>query len=118
MSEQMNDMNTGGSGDITSEDKLFAALGYPIPIIPIAMLLMEDKKNRPFLRYHSFQSLVLNVAIWIVIVVVSIVTLGLGGLCAPLIWLVVLWPAIDSYGGKYTEIPGISSFIRSQGWAK
>ncbi len=116
MSEQMN-MNPD-SGEITNEDKMLAALGYPIPIIPIIMLVMEDKKNRHFLRYHSIQSLLFNVALWIVITVVSVVTLGIGALCAPILWFAVLWPAIDAYGGKYTQIPLLTDFMKGQGWVK
>lgn len=44
--------------DITSDDKLWAALGYPIPIIAIIALLMEEKKVRPFIKFHAVQSLV------------------------------------------------------------
>ena len=31
------------SPDITPDDKLWAALGYPIPLIAIIVLLMEEK---------------------------------------------------------------------------
>lgn len=103
--------------DITPDDRLWAAIGYPIPILAILVLLMEEKKQRRFLKFHAVQSLIFNVAIWVVIVVFSTVTLGFGGLCAPLIWLAVLWPAYDSYKGNYTEIPVVSNFIRNQNWA-
>jgi hypothetical protein len=36
------------SSDITSDDRLFAALAYVFsPIVPIILLLMEDKKIVP-----------------------------------------------------------------------
>jgi uncharacterized membrane protein len=103
--------------DITSDDKLWAALGYPIPLIPIIVLLMEDKKGRPFIKFHAVQSLAFNIAIWILIFIISAVTLGFGAICAPLLWLVTLWPAYDSYQGNYTELPVITNFIKKQGWA-
>lgn len=102
--------------EITNDDKLWAALGYPIPIIPIIVLFMEDKKERPFIKFHAVQSLVFNVALWIIIFILSAVTLGIGAICAPLIWLITLWPAYDSYQGNYTELPVISNFIKNQGW--
>jgi uncharacterized membrane protein len=102
--------------DITNDDKLWAALGYPIPLIPIIVLLMEDKKARPFIKYHAVQSLVFNVVIWILIFIFSLITFGFGAICAPLLWLVTLWPAYDSYQGNYTELPVISNFIKNQGW--
>jgi len=45
------------SPDATSDDKLWAALGYPIVLIAIIMLLMEEKKVRPFIKYHAVQSI-------------------------------------------------------------
>lgn len=104
------------SPDLTSDDKLWAALGYPIPIVAIIVLLMEEKKSRPFIKFHAVQSLVFNVALWVAIVLVTAVTLGFGGLCAPLIWLVTLWPAWESYQGKYLELPFITEFIKKQNW--
>lgn len=106
-----------GAGEITSDDKLWAALGYPIPLIAIVMLLMEEKKTRPFIKFHAVQSLIFNVVLWVVIFIVSAVTLGFGAVCAPLLWLATLWPAIDSYRGNYTEIPVLTKFMKGQGWA-
>jgi len=105
-----------GTTDITSDDKLWAALGYPIALIAIIVLFMEDKKNRPFIRFHAIQSIAFNVVLWVLIFVISAVTLGFGAICAPLLWLVTLWPAYDSYQGKYTEIPVITKFIKDRGW--
>lgn len=102
--------------DVTSDDKLWAALGYPISIIAIIVLFMEEKKSRPFIKYHAVQSIVLNIAISAVAILLAVVTLGIGGICAPLLWFVTLWPAYESYNGGYTEIPVISNFIRNQGW--
>jgi len=110
-------MGSQSMGDVTSDDKLWSALGYPIPIIPIIVLLMEDKRARPFIKFHAVQSLAFNVVIWVLGFVLSIVTLGIGGLCLPLLWLVTLWPAYDSYRGNYTQIPVITNFIKNQGWA-
>lgn len=101
--------------EITSDDRLWAALGYPIPIIPIVILLMEDKKNRPFLRFHAVQSLALNVALYVVGIILSFT--GILACIAPLLWLITFWPAYDSYKGNYTQLPVITDFIKNQGWA-
>jgi uncharacterized membrane protein len=100
---------------VSSDDKLWAALGYPIAIIPIIVLLMEEKKNVPFLRYHAVQSIALNIVIWVLMAIMGI-TIVLS-LCAPVLWLVTLWPAYDSFQGNYTEIPVITKFLKRQGWA-
>ena len=68
--------------EVTSDDKLWAALGYPIGLIALIMLLMEDKKSRPFIKYHAVQSLAANVAFVIVSIILGITVVG--ALCAPL----------------------------------
>lgn len=107
-------------GDITPNDKLMAALSYPIPIVAIVILLVEDMKNRPFQRYHAIQSLGVNVALWIVISILACV-LGLitAGLCAVgpgVLWLVTLYWAYLAYQGAYFEIPWLTQFMKQQRW--
>jgi len=112
--------------DITSDDKLWAALGYPIGLIALIMLFVEGKKDRPFIKFHAIQSLALTI-IYIVIAIVIVVigtilalfTLGIGGVIGcvlPILWLLFLWPAILAYQGKYFDIPVITDFIKKQGW--
>lgn len=100
--------------DITSDDKLWSALGYPIPIIPIIMLLMEDKKSRPFIKYHAVQSLALNVVLWVVIVALSATVIL--ACFAWILWFITFWPAIKAYQGEYMKLPVITDFIKNQGW--
>jgi uncharacterized protein len=102
--------------EITSDDKLWAALGYPIPLIPIIVLLMEEKKNRPFLRFHAVQSLAFNIVLWVLFFILSFVTFGIAAICAPVVWLITLWPAYEAYQSKYLELPVITNFIKKQGW--
>jgi uncharacterized membrane protein len=115
-------MNT----DITSDDKLWAALGYPIFIVALIMLFVEGKKDRPFIKYHAVQALAVNVGVWIVEILLAIlssvlaaVTFGIGaliGCVAPLVWLLLIWPAILAYQGKYFEVPVVTKFLRDQHW--
>jgi uncharacterized protein len=115
-------MNT----DITNDDKLWAGLGYPIFIVALIMLFMEDKKNRPFIKFHAVQALALNVGVVVVEIllailssVLSAVTFGIGGVIgciSPLVWLLLLWPAILAYQGKYFEVPVVTKFLRDQHW--
>ncbi len=110
-------MSQAPMSDVTSDDKLWAALGYPIPLVAIIVLFMEDKKNRPFIKFHAVQSLAANVVFVILATIISAVTLGFGGLCVPLIWLVFFYWAYQAYQGQMFEIPVITNFIRGQGWA-
>jgi uncharacterized membrane protein len=111
------------AGDITDNDKLMAALSYPIFIVAIIILLAEDMKNRPFQKYHAVQALAVNVVLWVVVAILSCIlfalTVFLGGICgllAPLLWLITLYWAYEAYQGKYFEIPWLTDFLRSQNW--
>jgi uncharacterized membrane protein len=109
--------------DATDNDKLMAALSYPIPLVAIIILLVEDMKNRPFQRYHAIQALAANVALWVIIVVLGCilgaVTFFIGGLCGMasiLLWFVTLYWAYEAYQGKYFEIQWITNFLKGQNW--
>ncbi len=100
----------------TSDDRLWAALAYVFtPLVPIILLLMQDKKNRPFIRAHNGQALAWGVVFY---VLVSILSAFLIGLCLwPLGFLLQLWWAYKAYQGEYVEIPVITNFVKNQGWA-
>lgn len=97
------------AGEITSDDKLWACLSYIFtPLIPIIVLLMEDKKNRPFLRYHAFNALVMGIITFIL----SFIFIG----C--LVYIYNIYLAVKAYQGEKVEIPVVTNFIRNQGWAQ
>jgi uncharacterized membrane protein len=95
--------------DLTSDDKLWAALGYVFPIIAVIVLFMEDKKARPYIKFNAVQSIVATVALTII----ATVTLG----CGSILFFVMLWWAYQAYQGQDVKIPMISDFIKNQGWA-
>ena len=45
--------------EITDDDKLWALLSWLFWPIAIIVLLLEDKKQRPFIKYHAIQALAL-----------------------------------------------------------
>lgn len=100
--------------DVNDRDKLMAALAYPIGLVALIILLVEDMKNRPFQKYHAVQALAINV----IIIITSLIlgwTLFLA--CVPcLIWFATLYWAYRAYQGEYFEIPGVTNFLRGQGW--
>jgi uncharacterized membrane protein len=111
-------MSQAPMSDLTSDDKLWAALSYVFaPIVGIIVLLMEDKKARPFIKFHAVQSIAASVVVWILVAIIATVTLGIGGLCAPLVWLVFLYWAYQAYQGQMVNIPVVTNFIKQQGWA-
>ena len=103
--------------DVTSDDKLWAALGYPIGLIAIIVLFMDDKKARPFIKFHAVQSIAANIALWIVASILSAVTFGFGALCLfPLVVVALIYWAYKAYQGESFEIPVVTNFIKGQGW--
>lgn len=95
---------------ITSDDKLFSALAYLFsPIVPLLLLIIEDKKERPFIRAHNAQAL----AAGIVYILITAGTIG----CGSVVWIVMLYWAYKAYQGEYIEIPVITEFVKNQGWA-
>ena len=89
--------------DLTSDDKLWAALGYAIPVIALVIiLLMPDKKDRPFIKAHNTQALVLG----IITAVTSAFCVGI------LVWFYALYCAYQAYQGNLVEIPIISGMVK------
>jgi len=108
---------SGQSGsEITSDDKLWVLLTYVFtPIIPVVILLIEDKKKRAFIRAHNAQALVLGIINLLVGVLLGWTVILA---CLPLIiWIYCIYLGIQGYGGKYNEIPVITNFVKGQGWA-
>ncbi len=120
------------SEDVTDNDRLMAALAYAtqvvIPIvIPSIMLLSEENKRRPFLKYHAIQSLGFLVAAVIYEVLATIVFTGFtvitAGCLACVLWVLFLLPAIpaayyayQAYQGVYSEIPLLTEFLVQNKW--
>lgn len=102
------------SSEITEDDKLWALLSWLFWPIAIVVLLMEEKKSRPFIKYHAVQSLILAVIGWVVSLVLSFVIIGC---VVGVAWLIyVIYLAIQAYQGKWVEIPVITDFCKNQGW--
>lgn len=104
------------NSEITSDDKLWALLAYILsPLIPVIILLMEDKKNRPFLKYHNAQALILGI---IEVVLSIVIGWTVVGLCVPgLLWIYMVYLSIKAYQGNYVNIPLITDFVKKQNWA-
>lgn len=100
----MSDFNA----EVTSDDKLWAALAYVFsPLVPVILMLMEDKKNRPYIKSHNAQALILGV--------IAVVT---SGFCVGIVvWIYALYLAYQAYQGQTVVIPVITDFCKNQGWA-
>jgi uncharacterized protein len=96
------------SPDVTSDDKLWAALAYAFsPIIPIILMLMEDKKNRPYIKANNMPALILG----IIMIITSTFCIGI------LVWFYQLYCAYQAYQGQTVNIPIITDLCKNQGWS-
>jgi uncharacterized membrane protein len=98
---------------VSSDDKLWAALSYVFsPLVPVILLLMEEKKKRPFIKFHAVQSLVVGIVLIIVVPIIATLTLCIGSV----LWLVMFYWAYKAYQGEMFDIPIVTNFIKNQGW--
>lgn len=103
--------------EVTSDDRLWALLAYLLsPLVPVIILLMEEKKNRPFLKAHNVQALIWGVLGTVLSTVLSPV-FGLGCIIAVAYLIITIIWAIKANKGEYVEIPVITNFVKGQGWA-
>jgi uncharacterized protein len=104
-----------GTPEVTSDDKLWALLSYLItPLVPLIVLLMEDKKSRPFIRYHSVQALAFGVVFYVIVTITSFFFIGI---CIwPLGLIALIYWGIKAYQGEMITIPVITDFVKNQGW--
>lgn len=101
-----------------SENRLLAALGYPIWIVAL-IVLFTDMKNNRFMKLHAVQALGFNIAYWVIFYFALdfiLSAIGLFSLYAlvrllQLAWLVLaIWYAYRAYQGQTFSIPVISQF--------
>jgi uncharacterized membrane protein len=102
-------MNQPLTNDVTQDDKLWALLSWIFWPVALIMLLMDDKKSRPFIKYNA----VLSLAFAVVLYVVGTITVGclllVGG-----IYGIVL--AIQAFQGQWVKVPILTDFIKKQNW--
>ena len=105
------------SHQVSEDDRTWGMLSW-LPIIggliALYVLLVEEQRSRPFRKFHAVNSLLFNVAVGILLTVLSLTLIGLCLL--PLPWLYQAYMAYEAYQGKWTEVPGLTAFARGQGW--
>ena len=113
MEEPMSSMD-----GITDDDKLWAFLAYIFtPIVPIILMLMEDKKARPFIKAHNAQALAWGIVNVIGGTILSSVLFFCLGAPSLIIWAVGVYWGWQAYQGKEVTIPLVTDFVKKQGWA-
>lgn len=87
------------TGEVSSEDRTLALIvhlsgiiaGFIVPLI--IWLINKDKADKAFVIDQSKEALNFNITVaiaYIVLIILSVVTLGLGGLLFPVLWVAAL----------------------------
>lgn len=102
--------------DITQDDKLWALLSYIFsPIVPIIVLLMDEKKARPFIKFHAVQALILGLLMDVLYLVLGWVFVGL---CLGLVvYVYMIVVGVKAYGGETMTVPVVTDMIKKNNWA-
>ena len=101
--------------DTTDDDKLWALLSWIVWPVAVVALLMDDKKERPFVKYNAVMSLIVGLVASVVGGALSFIIVGCfigGGL-----WIYQIYLGIQAYQGKWVEVPWLTDFVKKQGWA-
>jgi uncharacterized membrane protein len=111
----MADVNPQPAVDITDDDKLWSLLSWIFtPLVPIIVLLLEDKKVRPFIKYNAMQALVLGILNMVVSGILGAVIIGCFIGVAVFVYMVYL--GVQSYNGNWVTVPMLTDFCKNQGW--
>lgn len=100
---------------VTGDDRLWVVLCFLFtPLFPLITLFLEDKKNRPFVKYHTIPTLILGVVEAIVVIILSWIPVV--QCLTPLIWIINIIYAVKANKGVNTDIPVITQFAKGQNW--
>jgi uncharacterized membrane protein len=107
MSDEVEFKEVGPGDSISDDDRLWALLGYILPIIALIALLIEEKKDRPFIRYNAIHSLMLAVITIILSVTACLWVLP---------WIYSLYLGVKAYQNEWVVVPFLTDFAKNQGW--
>jgi len=114
--------NTHKSDTMAEDNKLMLVIAYLLGLFAIIIYLI--KKDDSFVKFHALQSMVLNVALFVFFMAISIVMIPLtmvsGGLCGiaylplmvlPFILYIYILFKVITLGD--VEIPYLTAFVKS-----
>jgi len=100
---------------VTSDDRLWVVLCFLLaPILPLVTLFLDNKKDRPFIKYHTVPTLILGVFEGIVVAILSWIPVV--NCIVPFIYIINIIYAIKANKGVNIDIPVITQFAKGQGW--
>lgn len=104
------------SPEVTSDDRLWVVLCFLLaPVLPIVTLFLDNRKDRPFIKYHTVPTIILGVVEGVVIGILQFIPVV--NCIAPFIWILNVVYAIKANKGVNVDIPVITGFSKGQGWS-
>jgi len=102
--------------EVSSDDRLWVLLCFLLaPLLPLITLFLADKKDRPFIKYHTVPTLILGVVLGIVAGILAAIPII--GCFTPLLWIINIIFGLRANKGVYTDIPVITNISKGQGWS-
>lgn len=125
MSERAGNLATPTKAGLS--DAAIAAIAYFTPVLPFFFLAIRRYNKRPYVRFHAWQSLVLNIfAIGLGCALAYIlpffrflgvrVLIGIVAVIALAAFLLWLWCVLSALNGKRFKIPVIGSWADEQAY--
>ena len=102
--------------EISDDDKLWALLGWITGVVALIALLMDDKKERPFIKYNAVMALAVVVVIAVLVSIFSVIIPCFGSITV-VAFVYPIYLGIQAYQGKWVEVPWLTDFVQQQGWA-
>lgn len=98
----------------SKDSNLFGALSYLLgPLTGVIFFVI--KNDDKFVRYHSLQSIVFFVAMWVLQFILAITIIG--AILVPLVWLVNflawLFSMYKAYKGEMHELPVVGKIVKT-----
>jgi uncharacterized protein len=102
--------------DPSIDDRRWALLAYLFtPVVPLLLLLVENARQRPFVRAHLPQALALGV-IQVGLLILSPFTACLSSVAFLLFYVAIFYWGLRAYNGELFDVPVVSKYVREQGW--
>ncbi len=105
-----------GLDDVTLDDRRWALLAYLFtPLVPLFILMLDDVRQRPFVKAHLGQALALGV-VAVALLVLAPFTLCLTSFLFVLLYAAIVYWGVQAYNGQIVRIPYVSDYVQQQGW--
>ncbi len=112
----MDNMRTESPDSSTLDDRRWALLAYLFtPLVPLMLMLVENVRNRPFVKAHLSQALALG-AVQVALLILGPFTFCVGWLAFLLLYVAIFYWGMRAYNGEYFAIPLVTEYLQKQGW--